>query len=61
MTPEEQLAGFIAKFDPAVAKLINAARKHLRTQFQTADELVYETTTFWRWGFRRRNALRIRL
>ncbi len=50
MTPEEQLAGFIAKFDPAVAKLINAARKHLRKQFPSANELVYDNYNFLAMG-----------
>jgi hypothetical protein len=39
-TPAKQLAGFIAKFDPAIAKLIRAARPALRTQFPAAIEVL---------------------
>ena len=41
-TPTKQLAGFIAKFDPAVAKLARASRAMLRKRFPTAVELVYD-------------------
>ena len=41
-TPAKQLASFIAKFDPAVARVIRAARKKLCTRFPTALELVYD-------------------
>lgn len=37
-----QVAGFIARFDPAVAKLARAARAKLRKRFPTALELVYD-------------------
>jgi hypothetical protein len=45
-TPAKQLAGFIAKFDPAVAKALRAARSALRKQFPTANELVYDNYNF---------------
>ncbi|HET9371132.1 MAG TPA: DUF1801 domain-containing protein [Vicinamibacterales bacterium] len=42
-TPASQLAGFIAKFDPAIAKLARQARATLRRHyFSTANELVYD-------------------
>lgn len=41
-SPAMQVAGFIAKFDPAIAKLVRAARSVLRKRFPTAIELVYD-------------------
>jgi len=42
-SPARQLAGFIAKFDPAIAKLVRQARTALRKRFfPTAVELVYD-------------------
>jgi len=41
-SPAEQVAGFIAKFDPAIAKLTRSARSVLRKRFPTAIELVYD-------------------
>jgi hypothetical protein len=41
-TPAKQLAGFIAKFDPAIASLARSARAVLRQRFPTAVELVYD-------------------
>jgi len=41
-SPAKQVAGFIAKFDPAIAKLVRAARSVLRKKFPTAIELVYD-------------------
>lgn len=41
-SPARQLAGFIAKFDPAVAPIIRGAVKKLRARFSTAVELVYD-------------------
>ena len=39
----KQLAGFIARFDPSIAKLVRAARVVLRKRyFHTAVELVYD-------------------
>ena len=37
-----QLSGFIARFDPAIAKLVRAARARLRKRLPTAVELVYD-------------------
>jgi hypothetical protein len=41
-TPAAQVAGFIARFDPPVARLLRAARRALRQRFPTAVELVYD-------------------
>ena len=41
-SPAKQLAGFVARFDPAIAKIARASRAALRTQFPTANELVYD-------------------
>lgn len=37
-----QVAGFIARFDPAIAKLARAARSVIRKRYPTAIELVYD-------------------
>ncbi len=50
-SPANQLAGFIAKFDPTVAKLIRSARLALRKRFPTAHELVYDNYNFLAIGF----------
>jgi hypothetical protein len=39
---EKQVAEFIAKFDPAVAKVARSARAILRKRYPTAIELVYD-------------------
>jgi hypothetical protein len=49
--PEEQLAGFIAKFEPKHQAVIRAARKALRKRFPTATELVYDNYNFFVIGF----------
>jgi hypothetical protein len=41
-SPARQLAGFIAKFDPAIGKRVRAARAVLRKRLPTAIELVYD-------------------
>ena len=41
-SPSRQVAGFIAKFDPMLARLVRAARGTLRMRFPTAVELVYD-------------------
>jgi len=42
-SPNKQLAGFIARFNPSIAKLVRAARVVLRKRyFPTAVELVYD-------------------
>lgn len=50
-SPAQQVAGFIAKFEPPVAKLIRGARAKLRKQFPTAFELVYDNYNFLAIGF----------
>ncbi len=50
-SPAKQLASFIAKFDPAVAKLIRSSRAALRKRFPTALELVYDNYNFLAIGF----------
>jgi hypothetical protein len=51
MTPAKQLAGFLAKYDPAVAKQARAARAALRKRFPTALELVYDNYQFLAIGY----------
>lgn len=41
-SPTKQLAGFIGRFDPAIGKLVRAARTALRKRLPTAIELVYD-------------------
>jgi hypothetical protein len=41
-SPARQVAGFIAKFDPKIARLVRSARAALRKRFPTAVELVYD-------------------
>lgn len=51
-SPAKQLAGFIAKFDPSIAKLVRAARTVLRKRFfPTAIELVYDNYNALAVGF----------
>ena len=50
-SPAQQLAGFIAKFDPVVAGQICSARQALRKRFPTAHELVYDNYNFLAIGF----------
>ena len=38
----KQVAGFIAKFDPAIAKLTRACRAEIRKRYPSANELVYD-------------------
>ncbi len=47
----KQLAGFIDKYDPAVAKLARACRAAARKRFPTAIELVYDNYQFLAIGF----------
>jgi hypothetical protein len=51
MSPERQLAGFIAKFSPANAALIRAARRKLRVRLPTAIEFVYDNYNFFVIGY----------
>jgi Domain of unknown function (DU1801) len=50
-TAEDQLASFIAKFDPANAALIVAVRKALRKRLPSANELVYDNYNFFVIGY----------
>jgi hypothetical protein len=51
IAPAKQLASFIAKFDPAVARLIRSARGALRKRFPSAIEQVYDNYNFLAIGF----------
>lgn len=46
-----QVASFIAKFDPANAKLIRACRSMMRKRLPTANELVYDNYNFLAIGY----------
>jgi len=48
---EKQLAAFIAKFDPAMARRIRSVRLALRRRFPTANELVYDNYNFFVIGY----------
>jgi hypothetical protein len=48
---EKQLAAFIAKFAPEVAKLIRDARRKMRAHLPTALELVYDNYNFFVIGY----------
>ena len=50
-SPATQLAAFIAKFDPPLAKLIRSTRAALRRRFPTANELVYDNYNFFVIGY----------
>lgn len=50
-SPASQLAGFIAKFDPAIGKLARASRAALRESFPTSIELVYDNYNALAIGF----------
>jgi hypothetical protein len=50
-TPSKQLAGFVAKYDPTVAKLALATRAAVRKRLPTAVELVYDNYQFLAIGF----------
>jgi hypothetical protein len=49
--PEKQLAGFIAKFTPEIARLIRGARKRMRERLPHALELVYDNYNFFVIGY----------
>jgi hypothetical protein len=51
LSPEKQLAGFIAKFTPEMAARIRAARKEMRKRLPTAVELVYDNYNFFVIGY----------
>jgi hypothetical protein len=47
----KQVDGFIAKFDPAMGKLIRSIRAALRKRFPAAIELVYDNYNFFVIGY----------
>jgi hypothetical protein len=47
----EQVAGFLAKFEPRMAKLIREVRAALRKRFPTANEIVYDNYNFFVIGY----------
>jgi Domain of unknown function (DU1801) len=51
VAPAEQLAGFIAKYDPTVAKLARSCRAAMRKKLPTANELVYDNYQFLAIGY----------
>ena len=51
VSPAKQIAAFIKKFDPAVAKLIRSVRSALRKRLPTAIEQVYDNYNFLVIGF----------
>jgi hypothetical protein len=50
-TPEQLFEGFVAKFEPAMGKLIRACRAAMRKRFPTAYELVYDNYNFFVIGY----------
>jgi hypothetical protein len=50
-TPAKQLESFIAKYDPAVAKLARACRATMRKRLPSANELVYDNYQFLAIGY----------
>lgn len=50
-TPEKQLAAFIAKFTPDMAKRIRAARAKMRKRVPHAIEMVYDNYNFFVIGY----------
>ncbi len=50
-SPAKQLAGFIAKFDPAIGSLVRSARAALRRRLPSAIELVYDNYNALAIGF----------
>ena len=51
MTPAKQVESFIAKFDPAIAKLARSSRAALRKRLPTAHQLVYDNYNALAIGF----------
>jgi hypothetical protein len=49
--PAAQLAGFVAKYDPAVGRLVRATRAAMRKRLPTALELVYDNYQFLAIGY----------
>src|SRR3954469_3493192 len=51
VSPAKQVEAFIAKFDPAIARLTRSARSALRKRLPTAIEQVYDNYNFLAIGF----------
>ena len=51
VSPAEQLADFIAKFDPAVGKTIRSCRSAVRRLLPTSVEMVYDNYNFLAIGY----------
>jgi hypothetical protein len=51
VSPATQLEAFIAKFEPATAKLIRQCRAEVRALLPTAVELVYDNYNFFVLGY----------
>lgn len=51
LSPEKQLAGFIDKFTPEMAKRIRAARAKMRKRLPQAIEMVYDNYNFFVIGY----------
>jgi hypothetical protein len=49
--PAAQLASFVAKYDPAVGRLVRAIRAAMRKRLPTAMELVYDNYQFLAIGY----------
>ena len=50
-TPSQQLTAFIGKFDPAIGRLVRAARAALQERLPTANQLVYDNYNALAIGF----------
>jgi hypothetical protein len=51
LSPARQMAGFVARYDPAVGRLVRATRAAMRKRFPTAFELVYDNYQFLAIGY----------
>lgn len=51
LSPEKQLAGFIDKFEPTMARRIRDARRKMRAKLPNAIELVYDNYNFFVIGY----------
>src|SRR5688572_18945730 len=51
LSPARQIASFIGKFDPLVAKVLRACRAALQKRLPTAVELVYDNYNFFVIGY----------
>ena len=50
-SPATQLAAFIAKFDPKIARQIRLARQVMKKRYPTANELVWDNYNFFVIGY----------